>query len=100
MSTEFDKLDPALDKAIKRVIHETFVEALSEKSVYDMDAEELDYLFERVSFAVKEKLVEHFKGLPAERVKARLAAMQDGLDSARIRAIDEMGLAKKEPEDG
>jgi hypothetical protein len=94
MSREDNALDPVLDALIKETIHSTLLEGIigQGKIIHELATEELDYLFEMVAFNVKEQLADHFKGLPPSIIRGRFEAIQEGIENAKRRLINELGL--------
>lgn len=92
-----DKLDPALNRMIVESIHNDVMEAMAAKGriVYDMTPDELEKLFEKIAFNVKEKVAHHFKGIAPDRLKGHFKAIDDSINDAKERLKRELGLKVK-----
>ncbi len=68
-------------------IHNDVVESMAVKGsiVYDMTPDELDNLIKTIAFNVKEKVAQHFKGIPQDTLKAYFEALDGSIEDAKER---------------
>ncbi len=87
-------LKPKLNKAIIESIHNDVMQAMAAKGkiVYDIAPDELDRLFETIAYNIKEKVTEHFKGIPPDVLKGHFEAIDGSIEDARERLKRELGL--------
>jgi hypothetical protein len=89
-----DPLDPKLIKMIVESIHNDVMEAMAARGriIYDMTPAELDKLFEKIAYNVKEKVARHFKWIIPHSLKGHFKAIDDSIEDAKERLKRELGL--------
>jgi hypothetical protein len=96
-SNEEDELDPELNKLIIEAIRNDVMEAMATKGkiVYDMTSDEVDQLFEKIAFDVKEKVAQYFKRITPDKLKDYFKVIDDSIEDAKQRLKGELGLKMK-----